>query len=101
VAPVASQLLASTVNASQIRVVMYGLSPAKVKVTETHPGGCGATTLDYNVNLNVIPTQYALGVTPQNICNTGTQTAPLALANSQVGFSYQVQRSVLRGQTQR
>ncbi|MCX6140690.1 MAG: T9SS type A sorting domain-containing protein [Candidatus Kapabacteria bacterium] len=97
VAPLASQLLPSTVNASRIRVVMYGATPAKVKVTETHPGGCGATTPDYNVALNIVPTQYALGVTPQNICNTGTQTAPLNLANSQTGFSYQVQRSTDAG----
>ncbi|MBK6291509.1 MAG: T9SS type A sorting domain-containing protein [Ignavibacteria bacterium] len=99
VAPVASQLLPGTLNASRVRVVFYGASPAKIKVTEVHPGGCGATTPDYNVTLNVIPTQYALGVTPQDICNTGAQTAPLTLANSQVGYSYQVQRSTNGGGT--
>ena len=94
-----SQVLPSTLNASQIRVVFYGASPAKIKVSEIHPGGCGATTPDYNVTLNVVPTQYALGVTPQDICNIGTQTAPLTLANSQTGYSYQVQRSTNGGTT--
>jgi hypothetical protein len=94
VTAIASQTLVSTLDASQIRVVFFGTTPGKVKVTEIAPGGagCGATTPDYNVNFNPRPTVQTLTtVLPVNICVGGAGS--LTLGASQADWSYQLQRS--------
>jgi hypothetical protein len=93
VAAVGSQTLAATVNASRVRVVFYGTTPGKVKVTETFPGGagCGTTTLDYNVNFNPRPNAQTIATTTANVCSGSNGT--VTLASSQTNWTYRLQVS--------
>ena len=94
---VGSQTLAATVDASRIRVVFYGTTPGKVKVTETFPGGagCGTTTPDYNVNFNPRPTVQTIATTTANVCSGSTGTVTLSL--SQVDWTYRLEVSTNGG----
>ncbi len=93
VTAVGSQTLAATVDASRIRVVFYGTTPGKVKVTETFPGGagCGATTPDYNVNFNPRPNAQTIATTTANVCSGSNGT--VTLASSQTDWTYRLQVS--------
>ncbi len=97
VTPVGSQTLAATVNASRIRVVFYGTTPGRVKVTETFPGGagCGTTTPDYNVNFNPRPTAQTLSTSTANVCSGSNGT--ITLASSQVNWTYRLEVSTNGG----
>jgi hypothetical protein len=89
----ASQTLGSTVNASRVRVVWYGTTPGKIKVTETFPGGagCGTTTPDYNVNFNPRPTVQTIATTTANVCSGSNGT--VTLSSSQVDWTYRLEVS--------
>lgn len=93
VTAVGSQTLGATVDASSIRVVFYGTTPGKVKVTEIFPGGvgCGTTTPDYNVNFNPRPTVQTIATTTANVCSGSNGT--VTLSSSQTNFTYRLQVS--------
>lgn len=99
VTAVGSQTLSATVNASRVRVVFYGTTPGKVKVTETYPGGpgCGVTTPDYNVNFNPRPTVQVLTNAPGSSDICVGSNATISLGASQVNWSYRLQRSTNAG----
>ena len=99
VSAVGSQTLAATVDASRVRVVFYGTTPGKVKVTETFPGGagCGTTTPDYNVNFNPRPNNQVIATTTANVCSGSNGT--VTLASSQVNWTYRLQISANGGGT--
>ncbi len=96
--PVATTSGAPVLGANQIRVVFYGNTPGKVKVSEIAPGGCQFTTLDYNVNLNALPVVQVLTPSPsQDICSESGAT--VSIASSQVGYTYRVETSTNGGLT--
>lgn len=96
--PIATTTGAPILNANRVLVVFYGVTPGKVKVSEIAPGGCQATTLDYNVNLNDLPVQQTLIVWTPDICY-GQEFGVVQHFNSEVTYNYRVELSSDGGAT--
>lgn len=101
--PVATTNSLPIQNANNIRVVFYGPTPGKVKVSEltapTSPPGCQTTTLDYNVNLNPFPVVQTLTPAAQDYC-AGNPTLPVInQSGSQTTFVYRLEKSTDGGTT--
>ncbi|MBI2793974.1 MAG: T9SS type A sorting domain-containing protein [Ignavibacteria bacterium] len=95
--PVATTNGAPILNANTVQVVFYGPTPGKVKVSEIAPGGCQATTLDYNVNLNPFPIAQSLVSWSPEVCSG--DWGLLASFNSEATFTYRVETSTDGGST--